>query len=84
MSSSETAAVANKLPRGLKATLLLCIAVVAGFLARFAIDALMREFPGHSDKIDVAGQFMIALGIVWFCLVPVLEDYGLIKRTQKR
>jgi len=76
--------VASKFARGIKATSLLCVAVAAGFVARFALDGLIAQFPGHARMIDATGQFAVALGIVWFCLMPVLQDYGVVRRSGEK
>lgn len=74
---------ASRLGRGSRALLLLCAAIATGILARMALDAIIDQFPSHARNIDVIGQFLVALGIVWFCLIPVFEDYGIIRRPRR-
>lgn len=52
----------------------------AGLVARVALDALMLLLPDHSRLIDVVGQFLVALAIIWLCLIPIFEDYGVIRQ----
>ena len=54
------------------------VGVAFGFIARYFLDILIAKFPENAQHIDVVGQFLAALIVVWFCLIPILEDYGVI------
>jgi hypothetical protein len=72
-----------KMTRGAKTVLRTLAGIAVGFIARSLLDALMGKFPGEAHQIDVIGQFLTALVIGWFCLIPILEDYGVIRRSSR-
>lgn len=73
----------KKMARGMRAMLLVLTGVAIGFISRFLIDALINQFPGGAQYIDVVGQLLVALIVGWFCLIPILEDYGVIRGSKR-
>lgn len=61
-----------------KAVLRVLIAVAIGFAARPILDEVMRTYPSHAKQIDAVGQFIYAVVVCWFLLLPSLKDYGVI------
>jgi hypothetical protein len=69
--------------RGLKATALAATGIGAGFVFRLLLDKLMTLYPTWATEVDHIGQGVAALLIVWFALVPILEMYGVIRRSDR-
>ena len=43
----------------------------------------MEQFPATAQLIDIVGQFVTAVIVGWVCLIPVLEDYGVIRSRDR-
>lgn len=68
--------------RLLKTALLVTVGIALGFPSRLALNALMSAVPQYATIVDVFGQFVFCLLIVWFCLLPIFEMYGVIKEKE--
>jgi hypothetical protein len=64
--------------RGVKSAILVIVGVGLGFPARRLLDELMAAYPTWATQIDTIGQFLYALLVVWFCLLPMFRMYGVI------
>jgi hypothetical protein len=73
-----------KTTRGVRALLRTIVGMGIGWMARVLLDVLMDRFPDSAGHIDLIGQFCIALFVAWFCLLPVLQDYGVFQRGNGR
>ena len=70
--------------KGIKSLVLASLGIAAGFIGRRLLDYLMTLNPAWSHQIDTIGQGAIALAVVWFCLIPILELYGVIRKNQSQ
>lgn len=64
--------------RGVKTVLLVIAGVGLGFPARYLLDHLMASHPDWAIQIDHIGQFIYALLVGWFCVLPMFRMYGVI------
>lgn len=71
--------------RGVRAMLRTLVAVAFAFIIRYFLDFLIGKFPENAQYIDTIGQFLVAVIVVWFFIIPIFEDYGVIlnKNSEK-
>lgn len=70
----------RQMPRAVRMGVLVVSGIAVAFAGRIVLNALMRSMPEYSKVIDVAGQFVVALLLLWFFARPILVEYGVIRR----
>lgn len=58
---------------------LLGAVIASGLAGRWALDYLMVSHPENANLIDVIGQGLIGLVIVWLCFIPFFRIHGIIE-----